>query len=568
MKSIFRSRRNKSPHNQETSEKEGTPFFGKESKTPFFSSGVGAVQAKLTVGQPGDKYEKEADTMADAVVNNASKPAIQNKEISGIQRESLATPQEDEKLGTAEQRMEEDKMVQEKALVQRAEVPKEEEKPEPQKMEAPKEEEKPEVQKMEPPEEEEEIQTKSNGSNPSASTGVAQQIKAKSGKGSRLPKSTRAEMEASFGTDFSEVNVHTDEASVGMNEELGAQAFTHGSDVYFNSGKYDPQSRHGKHLLAHELTHVVQQSNGRRSQAIQKEGMGDLRMAEACDQIISDIQGEAAYKALAPDPKIVADEIIAEVNKRKQYDRYQYLIKLKQLFQTAEKSEADVTTETNVSTTAAVKEEKARIVKPKAVKNLNLEEKASQDPLRKWIGIKGKFGGGTYYVDNTSATNIVVRAKIFLKPAGTGTAGNVRDIKNMEDGIEKAASTKGYLVDVQFVNNASDPDTFTVEVNPGAWEVATNWSGGDPVGYAHELHHMFAFELDRYNYIEAHSTNESMKIPDRLHWFREELKKPAGYNNPTSIMNSATHPNDSDACKVAGLDEAKCMADRKNLVTQ
>ena len=108
-------------------------------------------------------------------------------------------------------------------------------------------------------------------------------------------------------------------------------------------------------------------------------------------------------------------------------------------------------------------------------------------------------------------------------------------------------------------------DTFTVEVDPGKWEVATNWSGGDPVGYAHELHHMFAFELDRYNYIESHATNESMEIPNRLYWFRKELDKPAGYNDPTSIMNSAAHPNDSDVCAVAGLDQAKCMAERSKI---
>ena len=44
-----------------------------------------------------------------------------------------------------------------------------------------------------------------------------------------------------------------------MNQDLNAQAFTHGSDVYFNSGKYDTGSSEGQKLLAHELTHVVQQ---------------------------------------------------------------------------------------------------------------------------------------------------------------------------------------------------------------------------------------------------------------------------------------------------------------------
>ena len=106
MKPIFRSNRHKNPHKNETENKD-TSFFSKETKKPFFdTANKPAVQTKLTIGEPGDKYEKEADNMADAVVNKTTGPDIQNKEISSIQRESLATPIEDEKLATAEQRME------------------------------------------------------------------------------------------------------------------------------------------------------------------------------------------------------------------------------------------------------------------------------------------------------------------------------------------------------------------------------------------------------------------------------------------------------------------------------
>jgi hypothetical protein len=150
---------------------------------------------------------------------------------------------------------------------------------------------------------------------------------------------------------------------------------------------------------------------------------------------------------------------------------------------------------------------------------------------------------------------------VMLCEKGTGTQKDVDAIKGMEDGIEKAASMKGYLVDIRFVATA-DAETFKVDVDPSQWEVATNWSGGDPVGFAHELHHMFAFEPDRYNCIEAHASNESMQVSDRLVWFQEELKKPADYNDPTSIMNSAAHPNDDDACRVAGLDVKTCVPAR------
>ncbi|MEW7289048.1 eCIS core domain-containing protein [Aquimarina sp. 2304DJ70-9] len=273
MKNVFSNSWKKNPHSNEGKENKETPFFSKDSKKPFFNIvNGGAVQTKLTVGQPGDKYEKEADTMADAVVNNTSKPDIQNKEISSIQRESLATPQEDEKLGTAEQRMEEDKLVQEKPEIQKMGGEEEEElqaKPEIQKMGGEEEEElqtKPEIQRM-GGEEEEELQTKSTSKTNSqtASAKVSQQIKSKSGKGRSLPTITKAEMESSFGQDFSGVNIHTDQEAVAMNKELGAQAFTHGNDVYFNSGKYNPDSSTGKHLLAHELTHVVQQNGKKKS---------------------------------------------------------------------------------------------------------------------------------------------------------------------------------------------------------------------------------------------------------------------------------------------------------------
>ena len=256
MKGYYKSRRNRNPHRHGESEKKDKPFFSKENHTPFFNTGI---QTKLSVGKPGDKYEKEADNMADAVVNSSSsKPFIQNKEISKVQRETLAPPKEEEKLGTAEQRMEEDKMLQEKPIIQKEENSEEEEMLN--MKEAPEEE---EMINMQEEEEEETLQAKSNKASQASTQNLPQQLKNKSGKGKSLSKRTKAEMEASFETDFSDVNIHTDEEAVKMNKELNAQAFTYGRDVYFNSGKFDPGSKKGKHLLAHELTHVVQQNSSK-----------------------------------------------------------------------------------------------------------------------------------------------------------------------------------------------------------------------------------------------------------------------------------------------------------------
>ena len=80
------------------------------------------------------------------------------------------------------------------------------------------------------------------------------------GNGANMDKATKAEMESGFGADFSGVQIHTDGEAAQMSQDIGAQAFTHGNDIYFNKGKYDPNSKEGKHLLAHELTHTVQQT--------------------------------------------------------------------------------------------------------------------------------------------------------------------------------------------------------------------------------------------------------------------------------------------------------------------
>jgi hypothetical protein len=80
--------------------------------------------------------------------------------------------------------------------------------------------------------------------------------------GSPLAPDVRADMETRLGHDFSDVRVHTDGAAHESARSVNAQAFTVGSDVVFQNGNYDPSTPDGSHMLAHELTHVVQQRNG------------------------------------------------------------------------------------------------------------------------------------------------------------------------------------------------------------------------------------------------------------------------------------------------------------------
>ncbi len=74
-----------------------------------------------------------------------------------------------------------------------------------------------------------------------------------------------------FGTDFSQVQIHNDSKASQLNSQLNARAFTVRNDIYFNEGNYNPGSTSGKHLLAHELTHVVQQSNSTKPSVQKKE---------------------------------------------------------------------------------------------------------------------------------------------------------------------------------------------------------------------------------------------------------------------------------------------------------
>ncbi len=82
----------------------------------------------------------------------------------------------------------------------------------------------------------------------------------KSGNGQPLDGPVRSYMESGFGRSFENVRIHTDTRAAAMAESIGARAFTFGNDIYFNAGEYNPESAEGKKLIAHELTHTVQQS--------------------------------------------------------------------------------------------------------------------------------------------------------------------------------------------------------------------------------------------------------------------------------------------------------------------
>ncbi|BAZ41858.1 hypothetical protein NIES4101_78260 [Calothrix sp. NIES-4101] len=174
---------------------------------PVFSSTKPVIQPKLTIGEPGDKYEQEADRVAADVVQRINQSqAVSPKQEKTVQRQEV--PEEEE--------------LQMKPLVQRRE----------------------------------------DIGGGQASTDLESSINGARGGGQPLDKGLQRSMGQAMGADFSGVRVHTDTQADQLNQSIQAKAFTTGQDVFFRQGTYEPGSRGGQELIAHELTHVVQQNSG------------------------------------------------------------------------------------------------------------------------------------------------------------------------------------------------------------------------------------------------------------------------------------------------------------------
>ncbi len=171
--------------------------------------------------------------------------------------------------------------------------------------------------RMQPEEEEEEF------IQPKESSGLPVNLHALSDKlsnrrsGIKLPVSTHHMMRSAFGNDFSSVNIHTGSEAVQMNRQLGARAFTHQNDIYFNQGEYQPYHPEGKRLLAHELTHVIQQTGATPVPQIQRTpsgGLDDRMLDQIARRLRNAMEGwgtdeEAIYSAFSGRTQEQADAI-------------------------------------------------------------------------------------------------------------------------------------------------------------------------------------------------------------------------------------------------------------------
>lgn len=163
----------------------------------------GGVQAKLTISQPDDPFEQEADRVADRVMRMEAPDVTVQRKCAGC-------------------------------------------------------------------EEEEQLQRKEIGSE-AVETTPSMVHDSLTSSGAPLDSTTRTYMEQRFGHEFDNVRVHTGNQADAAARQINSLAFTLGNDVVFREGQYAPQSNEGRRLLAHELTHVVQQSAGSATAAIQRE---------------------------------------------------------------------------------------------------------------------------------------------------------------------------------------------------------------------------------------------------------------------------------------------------------
>ncbi len=176
-----------------------------ENKVNASSRVIGAsgifFQPKLTINNPSDKYEQEADAMADKVMR-MEQPGIQLKPLSITSLQRKCAHCEEQK-------------------VNRKEINREE---------------------------------------TTADSSVENYIGSLSSSGQQLSNEVRNFYEPRFGYDFSNVKVHTDSIAAKSAQSINALAYTSGNNIVFNNGQYSPNSDSGKRLMGHELTHVVQQT--------------------------------------------------------------------------------------------------------------------------------------------------------------------------------------------------------------------------------------------------------------------------------------------------------------------
>ena len=193
---------------------------------------VAGIQAKLVVGQPGDIYEREADRVADHVMRMAESP-LQRASTCGASYPKYSKEQ------NGQERLQRQLVKRHEKLIQTVRTP--------------------------------EIDS-AGASVRARQLGPALELHLGSVRrgGQSLSSNTRAFMETRFGRDFSDVRIHADGHAARLARLVDARAFTLGTHIVFGNGQYSPDETRGQHLIAHELTHVLQQEGKPDSPLVQR----------------------------------------------------------------------------------------------------------------------------------------------------------------------------------------------------------------------------------------------------------------------------------------------------------
>lgn len=190
------------------------------------------VQPRLILGPADDKYEREADLVARRVMDqqdsNAANQRAQKTIVSGLASRSPPVPTVQRQVSSfpddSEEKLEEEKRIQRKGKAK-----------------------------------------------PLIGNALEQRLSASAGSGGRLPQNVQVQMENSFGASLDRVRIHANRESGEISRSLNAEAFTYGNDIYFGANRYNLATNSGIELLAHELTHTLQQTGVRRKM-IQRRG--------------------------------------------------------------------------------------------------------------------------------------------------------------------------------------------------------------------------------------------------------------------------------------------------------
>jgi hypothetical protein len=196
-------------------------------------------QAKLTVNSPGDEYEQEADATAEQVMQMSSSLSFFKPALPSVQKKC--------------RQCEDDEKVHRK-----------------------------------------ETGAKEEGT----SSSFDRYVSSLDASGEPLPESTRQFFEPRFGKDFSDVRLHRDAKAASSAQSIQALAYTSGSNIVFNAGQYAPESTEGKKLLAHELTHVVQQKKAPSIQRKIKIGDTVMTVDEQYKKTVKDAFGDVGLKIM------------------------------------------------------------------------------------------------------------------------------------------------------------------------------------------------------------------------------------------------------------------------------